>query len=323
MVPAELTASLGRLHGSLESMSHQIKTIVSNYCELKKFAWVSRSKDEDAIVQKIETGRFQNFSDMDDLIAYSIIVPTLAYEEEVRKFLGGQFQVVSVKGRLEIQRDPRSFDFDSTRVYCRLRKPEWDDGRLPWVYKLQFEVQIRSALEHAWATIIHDLTYKGGDIDWRSIRLASSIKAQLEIIDVMLRDFDSVKEKIEPRPWRDDANRKAMIGFIGRLASEDKIPRIQLPADIIRLSDNILNVLTKNARRELTGTLDKLEGAIDHLNSEGFPRSLTMFQVIVVSLLRSEPALIDGNKTFHVTSAMRSLHPEAAKLPQQFSYDVE
>ncbi|MCP9629162.1 RelA/SpoT domain-containing protein [Rhodopseudomonas palustris] len=296
--------------------------MISTYCEDRRYSWITRSKDKDSILQKIETGRYGLLSKIDDFLAYSIIIPTLADESHVLEFLASQFDVCDIRSRLLTERDPRSFDFDSTRAYCKLRRPPWDDGDKPWVYDLVFEIQIRSALEHAWATVVHDLTYKGGNIDWRKIRLASGIKAQLEIIDVMLRDFNSVKERIEARPWKQDNDRAAVIDFLDGLAANGKFPRLQLPADLIRLADNVLRAMTKSARRQLPVTLAQIEQQIDKMNEEGFPRSLTAFQVIIITLVRLEGTMLNSGQTLHITSAMKGLYPEVSQLPLQFVYDI-
>ncbi len=61
-----------------------------------------------------------------------------------------------------------------------------------------FEVQIKTAFEHAWSTVTHDLVFKGQQVDWRSKRLAAQLKALVEQIDFLVNQFEATAAAIQP-----------------------------------------------------------------------------------------------------------------------------
>ena|ERR1700730_3627442 len=69
-------------------------------------------------------------------------------------------------------------------------------------YRLLFEVQIKSAFDHAWSTATHDLTYKSNQIDWRRLRLSAQIKAIVEQLDVAILGFEQMAPLIAENPDR-------------------------------------------------------------------------------------------------------------------------
>jgi hypothetical protein len=53
------------------------------------------------------------------------------------------------------------------------------------------------------------------------------------------------------------------------MAEHGKIPRLQLPDDLIRLADNLLAVMTNAAKKNLPETLTALEARIDSFKRKG------------------------------------------------------
>ena len=83
---------------------------------------------------------------------------------------------------------PDVFRFDATRCYCRIRHAEPEPELEPRAFEITFEIQIKTAFEHAWSVVTHDLVYKTDDISWTKRRLAAQLKAMVEQIDEALVD---------------------------------------------------------------------------------------------------------------------------------------
>lgn len=132
----------------VKEVARQVKETLLNFCDNKGYAFTSRVKTIESLAEKIETGRFQKWSDLDDLFACTVIIPTLSHEQEVIDFCKSTFEIIRTVKRGQNKKPPDTFRFDSTRIYARLRKNDDTDNTLS-IYKIIFEIQIKSAFEHA------------------------------------------------------------------------------------------------------------------------------------------------------------------------------
>ena len=191
--PSILERKYNEYYPFLEETAKQVKSILVNFCEVHGYAFSSRIKTIESLAEKIETGRFKSWSTLDDLFACTIIIPTLLHEKEVTKFCKDIFQIERITKRGQNPKSPDTFKFDSTRIYAKLRRSDdVDDSELLNIYDITFEIQIKSAFEHAWSVSIHDLVYKNDEIDWKKLRLAAQIKANVEQLDTLILAFDQM-----------------------------------------------------------------------------------------------------------------------------------
>jgi len=124
MVPDEVRRLYQADLPSLEMVADRVRDIVSSYCGNTGFAYVSRPqpvKTLAAAAEKLETGRYARWSELDDLVACSIIIPTRAFESEVLEFLRGRFREYQTKSQRETSQDPSTFRFGATRFVGGLK----------------------------------------------------------------------------------------------------------------------------------------------------------------------------------------------------------
>lgn len=99
IVPPHLKRKFDYNEIYVEHVGKIVKDTVSNYCEEMGFASIHRLKKIESLSEKLESGRFEKWSEIDDMFASAIIIPTLNYENEVITFLENTFTTVNIKRR--------------------------------------------------------------------------------------------------------------------------------------------------------------------------------------------------------------------------------
>ena len=123
----------------------------------------SRIKDEASLAGKLKRKghKYASLSDITDIFGARIIA---FYNEDVDRIASMAETLFdidwpnSVDKRKKHQFD--SFGYNSLHYICRLRKPKSDISEPAALYDIRFELQMRTALQHVWSAIQHDIGYK-------------------------------------------------------------------------------------------------------------------------------------------------------------------
>lgn len=161
----------------------EIKRIVADN-HLYVTAMESRIKKEKSLAGKLELkgNKYATLSDITDILGCRIIT---FYTEEVDKIaalIEKNFEVdwdnsVDKRRLLDLDR----FGYMSLHYICRLPLERCKE---PEMHEYRFEVQMRTALQHVWATINHDLGYKTDiEIPREHLRNMNRIAGMLELAD--------------------------------------------------------------------------------------------------------------------------------------------
>jgi len=295
-----------------DAVEATVKGALLDFCNRNGFLLAWRAKGIESLRDKIETGRYADLESLDDIIAFSIVIDTLGQEENVREFLKNAFNVISLKSGNTLQ-DERSFDFDSTRVYCRL-----DDktGTGSGINEITFEVQIRTLLQHAWSKITHPFVYKARVYNPKAGRLAAELMAQLESADRIFAQFQSVSESVKMVIRRDMAASSNITAMIDELVGAGIIPSELRPENGKRLGENIYAAIRRDRRDDYQKAHDIIRQFIVG-QKDVFPRSVSIFQLAIMAL--HEFNLLDYGsnrrpKMYYVTDELISLFPNAAAI---------
>ena len=222
----------------------QIQNFFSNLVvpKLREQGWVveHRLKTVESVAEKIETGRFDKWSRIDDIFAATVVVPDPGEEERALVVLKGLLGKPIEERKRETTGfgGSSSFGFSSPR-YIFSAPEEWRSKLADSRKHLNFEVQIPTILEWAWLKLTHDFAYKGAEFDSSAFRTASMIKANFEQVEWLLSlQKDSSSELGYKRSKRELA-KEYVVEQTERLFSDGLLKDVQRPLSMNRFADNI------------------------------------------------------------------------------------
>ena len=235
IIPREVRQKYSEQESYLNLVGKRVRETLQAFCAKEEFIFDGRSKALESLAEKIETGRYRSWPELDDLYGCTVAVPLPADEDKVIDYLDSAFNRVVVRKRLSAKKAPEVFRFDSTRFIGQLRQPTGLEGE-EVIYQLRFEVQVKTMFELAWSKTTHALAYKTSRIDWKALRLAASLKASVEQMDLLLSDFSNAMSCMGESPWREIQRKHSIQEFF--LGNRSNIPTEVWPKDLSRFINN-------------------------------------------------------------------------------------
>ena len=307
----------------VEEVAKRVKSTLVNFCEQKGYAFTSRIKTIESLAEKIETGRFKKWSDLDDLFACTVIIPRLSQEQDVINFCQNSFNVAKTLKRGQAKKAPDIFRFDSTRLSGKLRSSDPTLEPSLNIFNIGFEIQIKSAFEHAWAVSTHDLVYKSSEIDWKKLRLAAQIKSTVEQLDTLILAFEEVSAVIQESDFP-ELKKKIQIVKLTNSLFENKIPEELRPKDLSRFCDNLYRILVSAGKEEnIKESLDCIKSVVNRTANKKIPRSISLLQYFLAILVENQiVALPLQDYSCHITEELITLYP-VFDTQTSISFDYE
>ena len=293
-------------------------------CEREGFALVSRIKALDSVCEKVETGRFSSWKEIDDLVAFTIIIPKLSDEQKVLVFLREVFEEIDLRARGASLKPPDSFRFDVTRFIGRISFAD-EDNRPP-MFEVPFEIQIRSAFEHAWSVTTHALSYKSSDISWSKLRLTAQLKAAVEQLDTLVAAFDDASKYVDPSTWPEIEAKSELRTFFAAKVESGEVPAELAPKDWSRFVDNVFGAVSAGRERTKPEEICRLirrdfEVELASLGQAGIPLSISLWQLTFATLVKSGSVATTLRKHWPlVTPELEDLYPSIRTVTPRFDY---
>lgn len=195
--------------------------------------------------------------------------------------------------------------------------------------QLKFEIQVRTAYEHAWSVATHKLAYKGERVEWRRSRLLALLKAASEQLDHLIVGFDTVAQFISDEYWPEVAAKSAIEKDFHGWFDAGKIPADIAPASWARFAENYYALLRSigTARyvpdKLLRESLEAVGKYVEDNSGDRFPRSVSLLQTAVGVLAKSGilPRVL---RDYHpvISDQLRSLFPEVGSISGSFDFEM-
>ncbi|WP_088259358.1 hypothetical protein [Fimbriiglobus ruber] len=278
--------SVRMLYGDLEPQFSKLKVEVDRIIIGKKqlrWHYESRVKEEISFALKLETGRVRKPVDPEDLFACTLVVENRSKIAEAEALIMTLFKLEQrrPKDQTFTHIAPHSFDFDDLRLYVR-----WTDagGKPSGLDGLQFEVQVKTFLQHAWGIATHDFVYKSDDVDWSGSRIAYQVKAMLENAELSIAEAQTLATSAMLN--RIDGECKGLRIMIGEIKKRWEPAR--LPKDLRRLAQTLGELL-----QALDMSFNDMWAFVDEATAAGEGAktlNLSPYSAVVAALLRKRGA---------------------------------
>ena len=323
MIPSELTQKFTSIAPFLRELKNYVFNTISPFAETHGLPFYGRVKKIESLAEKIETGRYRKFSDLDDLVAFTLIIPTATHEQTVLDFCQRSFNVIRIRSKENTEKLPDQFRFDSTRVIATVKPPAGVEAGQPSFFNILFEIQVRTAFEHAWSVATHDLVYKGSLANWKCLRLAAQLKAVSESLDASVASFDELAKGIVESPSRHISERNLVCSFLLELFQRSVVPAEIRPLSISRTAENIVTVVKSiRPRQEVQNVVSFLNDRLRELDR--VPVSTTLYQLLLGIICSNYNYKFQNEgraKMYcHVTQELLALFPQSRRIEDKFAY---
>jgi ppGpp synthetase/RelA/SpoT-type nucleotidyltranferase len=205
------------------------------YSEIK-----SRIKETNSALIKQRSKSYEApLRDMTDLVAFRIIVFLESDVEKVEKILRSSFDIDEENCVDKRKKQVDQVGYRSLHLVCSLGEDRKSVPEYSALCDTKFEIQIRTALENAWAEIEHKQNYKGDDALPESLQRRLMIVAgALELVD---KEFANIVDEANEYTRKLNSSAESVL--------EDRISSTSAEAFLVKLAEDNGKIYTPTKKK--------------------------------------------------------------------------
>lgn len=242
---------------TFQSLADNVTATLTSLLKTKGVAFlavVARVKTLESILEKLARKKYSSAAEVTDLLGARVILYLESDVEAVCGLLESAFQThpdLGVDKSEELAVD--QMGYRSIHFICELGGRRTALDELAQYKGLKFEIQVRTVLQHAWAEIEHDRSYKfPGDLPPLYRRRLNLLAGTLELLD---REFSTLAKDLDEYAKRP-------------VASKQKIPETSAELDPILVS-KFLDQGPYQERLDQTAKANPIASTVDELRKFG------------------------------------------------------
>lgn len=222
ITPRAIEALYGRIIDSLILLKSNVDQTLHNMADSLNITYVeARIKSKESLMAKIEKEGYENPADeIEDLVACTFIVNKTSEVDAIKKVIEQKFNIEEERSRRS--RSPTEFAYDAVHLILSFKDDPFISNRD--ILGKKFELQIRTGLQNTIDKVTREEIYKTDVLTWQKDRTASEIRANLELLDLLLDSFPKIAEFQEEREYELYKRRNKIIDLLKYTWTAEKLP---------------------------------------------------------------------------------------------------